>query len=159
MLNWQGWAATNFQGWGSVGTAAPAAPAATPVGHGKPSRRRHYVEIDGQYFEVRDHAQAVQILTKLHEAAKETAAEAAKAAVVKAKASPKAVAPEVVVPRMAVVKPDYTKEFVQQLQAQVDATNAQIAETYKAALAAAVAWQRNLDDEDEIIMLFAAGIL
>lgn len=165
MLNWQGWAATNFVGWGSVGVDAPAV--TTPaVGHvGKPRRKREYVEIDGQYFEVKDQKQAIEILTKLHEAAKETAAAAAKEAVAKAVA--KKVKPEVVAPRMAVVKPDYSKAFVQELQAKVDATNAQIAEIYKQAVAAemkaaeeahrlAVIEQSELE---ELMGLMAKGLL
>lgn len=125
------------------------------VGGGKPRRRRHYVEIDGQYFEVRDHEHAVEILTKLHEAAKE----AAPVAVKKAVAEKKQPAP----PVMRVVKPDYRQEFVQQLQAQVDAANARMAqlwqETAQAEMVAARFAAELVQEEDDIETLIALGIL
>ena len=127
------------------------------VGHGKPHRRRHYVEIDGQYFEVRDHEHAVKILTALHEAAKEDASRAVKKAAATAK--------EVVVPKMAVVKPDRRVPFVKDLQAQVEEANAQLEATYRAAQAEYNAWQlaaskRIADDEEDLhVILIMLGIL
>jgi hypothetical protein len=142
----------------------PAPPIVTvpDVGSGKPKRKRHYVEIDGQYFEVRNHQHAVEILTALHEAAKETAPAAVKAAMEQAQAP--------VIPRMVVVKPDYSKEFFQQLQAQVDAANARIAAVYRDAIAAQrvadaqyaaqiVAKAQDDMDEDDIVTLMSMGIL
>ena len=70
---------------------------------------------------------------------------------------------------MRVVKPDYGQQFVQQLQAQVDATNAAIAREYAsaqqeyAAFAAAMAQQaivkQQQDDDDDINALIALGVL
>lgn len=126
-------------------------------GHGKPHRKRHYVEIEGQYFEVRDHEHAVEILTALHEAAKESAPKAVKEAAATAK--------EVVVPRMAVVKPDRRVPFVKDLQVQVDAANAQLEQTYRSAQAEYGAWQlaaskRIAEDEEDLhVILIMLGIL
>lgn len=51
MLNWQGWAATNFVGWGDAGTTTPPATAPYPGPAGRASKpRRRKVEIDGQVF-------------------------------------------------------------------------------------------------------------
>lgn len=157
------WSVNWGNSWGNAG-APPAAPAVTPaVGHGgrKPNRKRHYVEIDGQYFEVRDHDHAVEILTKLREAAKEAAPVAVQEAAEKR-------AP-VAVPRMSVVKPNYAQEFVQQLQAQVDAANAAIVAEYRAAeqqfMAATLAMADDRlrrvreADEDDIEALLMAGVL
>ena len=135
----------------------------TPVGHvGKPRRKRHYVEIDNQYFEVRDHQHAVEILSKLNEAAKEAAKAAVETAVADGKETPPA-------PVMRVVKPDYRQEFVQRLQAQVDAANAQIAREWAAAEQAYGAQQQALarmaherwveQDEEDIEALIALGVL
>ena len=144
----------------------PSTPAVQDVGGGKGRRKRHYVEIDGQYFEVRDHQHAVEIMTKLHEAAQEAAPVAVKAAAEKAQ--------EPVIPRMVVVKPDYGNEFIQRLQAQVDAVNARIAQVYRQAIAAqqvadaqnaamivfaAQERKRRDDDEDDIATLMSMGIL
>jgi hypothetical protein len=125
-------------------------------GHGKPHRKRHYVEIDGQYFEVRDHEHAVEILTALHEEAKKLAPSAVKEAVKEAK--------EVVVPKMAVVKSTYKPEFMRDLRKQVEEANARIEATYQQAMAEHQAWQaaiakRDADEEDDILALVALGIL
>jgi hypothetical protein len=126
------------------------------VGHsGKPRRRRHYLEIDGQYFEVQDEADAVRIVKALNEAAKEAAPQAVAEAVAKA---PKA-KPAPVVPFMTVVKSNYRPEFVQMLQAKVDAANAQIAVEYQRAAESYAAWQEQQDDDEEISMLLTMGLL
>jgi hypothetical protein len=177
------WGSAWGNSWGSVGASlpnrgpfqcglfqpnvfqndCPPATSGAAVGHsGKPRRKRHYVEIDNQYFEVRDHDHAVKILAKLHEAAKE----AAKAAVETAVAEERETPPP---PVMRVVKPDYRQEFVQQLQAQVDAANAQIAREWTAAEQAYGAQQQALarlmherwveQDEEDIEALIALGVL
>jgi hypothetical protein len=122
----------------------------------RPNRRKHYVEIDGQYFEVRNQRHAEEILAKLREAAKEVAPKVAKAA------EP---SKPIAAPRVTIREPDYSQEFVQRLQAQVDAANAAIAEIYRQAqaaqFAAAVALmaRRAAEDEDDIAMLLTMGIL
>ena len=54
MLNWQGWAATNFVGWGSVGTTTPPVTTPYPGPAGRAAKRRRKVEIDGQVFSLTD---------------------------------------------------------------------------------------------------------
>ena len=112
-----------------------------PAPGGAGRRKRHYLELDGQYFEVKDEADAIRIVKALNEAARE----AAQATVKAAKSKP------VVVPKLAVVKPDYSKELTQRLQAQVDVANAELAAIYKAAAAQA--------EEDELAELLTLGIL
>lgn len=162
MLNWQGWAAGAFLGW-ATGDAPPVVPDAPPSGGSakrkpdRPNRRKHYVEIDGQYFEVRNQKHAEEILAKLREAAKELAPQAAKQAVEASKPVP--------LPSVKIKAPDYSQEFVQRLQAQVDAANAAIAEIYRQAqeaqFAAAMEMmaRRAAEDEDDIAMLLTMGIL
>lgn len=161
-----------FAGIPAIGNPAAPSPATSSVVVGasrtnKPKRKRHYVEIDGQYFEVRDHQHAVEILTKLHEAAKEAAPVAVKKAAEKPAPAP------VEVPVMRVVKPDYGQQFVQQLQAQVDATNAAIAREYASAqlahqqtlalviqqTLALAKQQQDAADDDDINALIALGVL
>ena len=126
----------------------------TPVGHvGKPRRKRHYVEIEGQYFEVRDHDHAVEILTKLHEAAKEAAKSAVEEAGGKEPPPP---------PVMRVVKPDYWQEFVRRLQAQIAAAwqEAQAAYAAQQQALARMAHERWVEqDEEDIEALIALGVL
>ena len=143
----------------SGGTAVTVA-STTAVGGGKPRRKRHYLELDGQYFEVKDEADAIRIVNALNEAAKEAAPIAVKRAVVEKKPAP-------VAPKMVVVKPDYRQEFVQELQAKVDAANARIAETYRAAMAAEMVAAAEIhrraaieqSEIDELINLMDRGIL
>lgn len=123
----------------------------------RPNRRKHYVEIDGQYFEVRNQKHAEEILAKLREAAKELAPQVAKQAVEGSKPVP--------LPSVKIKAPDYSQEFVQRLQAQVDAANAAIAEIYRQAqeaqFAAAMEMmaRRAAEDEDDIAMLLTMGVL
>lgn len=147
-----------FQG-GESGPVIPVAP--LPSGGSakrkpdRPNRRKHYVEIDGQYFEVRNQKHAEEILAKLREAAKELAPQVAKRAVEKSKPVP--------LPVVTIRDPDYSQEFVQRLQAQVDAANAVIAETYSQAqaaqMAAAMEMMARRDDEDDIAVLLTLGVL
>jgi len=156
-----GFSSSGFGGGFSICTGTSAG-GGVSVGHGKPRRRRHYVEIDGQYFEVLDHQHAVEILTKLREAAEEAAPVAVEQVTPQLEAPPEP-------PRMRVVKPDYSQEFIQRLQAQVDATNAQIAKVYADAWRAHVAQQqaiaqqmieqREAEEEDDINALIALGVL
>jgi len=141
-----------------------AAPDVAPkVGAGRASkgkRRRVTVEIDGETFDVASAEEARQLLTQ----AREVAQEAAPRAVAEAK-RPEAV----IIPHVVLVQPDYASEFFQQLQAQIDATNAAIAAVYRDAVAAqalvarqqaeAIIAQRIADDEDDIESLLAMGYL
>jgi hypothetical protein len=129
-------------------------------------RQKQYVEIDGEYFEVRSQREALDILKKLRDLAKETAPVVA----VEAGEAP------VIAPVVTIRKPDYSQAYVQALQEQVDATNAAIAETYRLALESHIAWQlglaqqvmerhrleaekRQREDDDDIDALIALGIL
>lgn len=131
------------------------APTGTAVGHvGKPSRprQRHFVHVDGVDYEVRSQAEAVEILTKLRELAQKRVQRQARKAVAKSVEAP------VYTPLRATVKiDDYATVWAQQLQAQVDAANAEIAQQYAEAVAAAQVWQRRQmaeqDDEDALIAL------
>lgn len=104
------------------------APAA-PVSPGGGRRRKHYVEIEGKYYEVRDHEHAVEILTELQQKA---------AAVIKKAQKP---------PKAKVFKPS-SDTFAQDLKAQVDATNAILAQMYAQA-----------QEEAELEELISLGVL
>jgi hypothetical protein len=55
MLNWQGWAATNFQGWGSAGAATPVVtPQEVGGGGGKRRLPRNYWTIRGKTYLIED---------------------------------------------------------------------------------------------------------
>ena len=130
----------------------------TAVGHvGKPSRprQRHFVHIDGVDYEVRSQAEAVEILTKLHELAQKRVQRQARKAVAKSVDAP------VYTPLRATVKiDDYSTVWAQQLQAQVDAANAQVAQQYAAAVEAAQIWvRRQMAEQDDEDALIALGVL
>jgi hypothetical protein len=112
MLNWEGWAATNFVGWGSVGSATPPVVVAPTVGGvGKKRRLKtfHYVVIDGEEIEVGSVAEARAMLDKVREDAKRAAE----------------VATKPVKPVVVAQKPqERPTAATHQIQAQVDATNA-----------------------------------
>ena len=68
MLNWQGWAVTNFVGWGAAGTVTPPAVVIAPdVGHvGKKRRRKRYL-IEGRLLLLTDeelHAYLLRLLRR-----------------------------------------------------------------------------------------------
>lgn len=117
----------------------------------RPRPKRHYVEIDGQYFEVRDRRAAEEVLAKLREVAAEAAPKAVRRAARKGR--------PVELPRVAVVEPDYSTDFVQQLQAQVDAANAALARIYEDARIAMIAAEAMQREDDEIAVLITMGIL
>lgn len=141
------------QWWGDSGIA----PVAEPTGGSakrkpfRPRPKRHYVEIDGQYFEVRDRRAAEEVLAKLREAAEEIAPKAVKKAARKGK--------PVELPKVAVVNPDYSSDFVQQLQAQVDAANAALVRIYETARLAMLAAEAMQRDDEEIAVLITMGVL
>lgn len=153
-------AALGDANWAGAGGAVTAT---TPAAGGGGARRRrrpeiHYVVIDGVDHRVSSVEEAKEILLKLREVAAKRVQRQARKAVAKAPEAP------VIQPIRATVKiEDYGTVFAQQLQAQVDAANAQIAEQYAQAVASAQAWQmhqRSLDDEDEEIeTLILLGML
>lgn len=152
-------AALGDANWAGAGGAVTAT---TPAAGGGGARRRrqeyHYVVVDGVDYRVSSPEQAKEILLKLRELAAKRVQRQARKAVAKAPEAP------VIQPIRATVKiEDYGTVFAQQLQAQVDAANAQIAEQYAQAVASAQAWQkhqRSLDDEDEEIeTLILLGML
>lgn len=110
----------------------------TPTaGGGKPGRagrkRRLQVQIDAEVFEVASEVEAVALLTRAREMACTVAAEALAKAPRRLKLPP---------PKIRIVAPDYGDAWVQQLQAQIEATRAAIADVYRqAALDARTAQQ------------------
>lgn len=135
------------QWWGECGAAAVVV--GQQGGRVKPIRRRkrHYVEIDGQYYEVRDLRHAEEVLAALREKA------LAKIKVGKRRA--KAVAP-----RIAVVEPAHAELFTQALQAKVDAANAKLALAFGEAMRAADALAARIAaDDEEALMLITTGLV
>lgn len=119
-------------------------------GSAKPVRRRkrHYVEVDGKYYEVRDLRHAEEVLAALRERALARQRK-------RAKVAPRGVESEpYVAPRIAVVEPAHAEPFTQALQAKVDAVNALLARAYEdASIAARVAAEIEADEEDVAIVL------
>lgn len=109
-------------------------------------KRRVFVEIDGHTFPVRNAQEARELLAQARESAQATAQESARQAV---RAQPTA-EPEIVPPRIS-VKYDIPDLFAQQVMAQVEAAQAQIAQTYRTAMAEAYA--AAVDEEEAIIAL------
>lgn len=127
-------------------------------GVGRKRRIPHFVEIDGELYEVDDHEHAVEILERLALEKQKKAPVVVKKAVEQKKEPepPKAV---VVAPPEA---PKRTVNLVQKLQAQVAATNAQLAEDYRRAAIAEMAMRRHAEEmaeEDDIETLIALGVL
>ena len=147
---------------GGLGQINPP-PLVTPTGGiGRVARRRlrHKieVEIDGEVFEVRSEAEGVELLRRAREAAKEAARRAADAAAAKAatKESPAAVkrALTIPVPLLRVIRPDYSDQLTQAIQAQIEAARADIERDYALAMQLARAYyERELDDEEVTILL------
>lgn len=135
---------SGFQGGGGVSGGVGGS---AKRGHRVTRRKQHYVEIDGKFYEVRNQAEAVEILARLRALAEKRVHKQVRKAVAKAPDAP------VVVPLRASVKiDDYSTIWAQHLQAQVDAANAQIAAQYAKVLAAeleasARLWQRRQQDE------------
>lgn len=160
-MTWFGqYAGTTFTGqwWGDAG-AAPIAVVTPQGGRGRKPlrvRRKHYVEIDNQYFEVAGPHEAEAILAGLRELAQE----AAKAAVRKAQRKGRGrdvSAP--IAPRLKLRDPDYGDMWTQQLQAQIDATNAAIAATYQRVALSAAEWLRQEAEDEDVAVLLTMGIL
>ncbi len=123
---------------------------ASDVGHGRP-RRKFSVKIDGEVFEIdsrpEDVAQLVAML-------KESAAEAAEQQATVEVAKPVKARKPPVVPKIELVRPaapDYSS-FYQQLQAQLDAAQEMIRQTYLEVYER-VALQQQDDDDIEVILL------
>lgn len=146
------WTGTTFTGqwWGDSGST-PAA-VETPQGGSAKRRYRTRIRVDGQEFEVDSPQNAVVLMVRAREAAEE----AAPVAVSKAK-SRKRKPP--VPPKLELLGESDGSLETQQLQAQVDATNAYIAQVY------AYEWDR-LDalaklrgEEEEVVVLLTMGML
>lgn len=129
-----------------------------PAGHATRKRRAHRyeVEIDGEVFEVRSAAEAMELLAKAREMAHVTAARAvAKTAARQevAEAEPdELAAPVIKLRREQSIASDY---LLQRIQAQVEATQAAVAEIYAQAQQEAAAKRAQMlqDDEDAITAL------
>jgi hypothetical protein len=123
----------------------------TPVGGGKRGRgtRKQYIEVDGQYYEVRDQAHAEEVLAQLYELAQENAAKLAKAA-----SKPKRPRKNFIEP---ITEPPLLKSNLPDLQPTLDALSAQIDEMYKAAIRGQLALEayqaQQAQDEDDAIVL------
>jgi hypothetical protein len=130
MLNWRGWAA-NFLGWGSEGVDAPVVVAPAGSGVRNRPRPRVYVEIDDQLFPVSSEAEAVKLLAK----AKQTAKEVVK----QVKADPK-------LPKVEI--PIVTAKGSERLEKIASEAQTYIAQQYKKARAI-----QEDDDDIEVLLL------
>lgn len=137
---------------------APATTGGRSRGH-KPLRvrRKHYVEIDGEYFEVGSQREAEAILARLHEQALRRARRQAARRAPQEKAG-RSLA-EIVPPAVTLVEPERPEPFTQALQEQVAATSAAIAAVYAQINASALEWMRAEEDEDDVAILLTMGIL
>lgn len=135
MLNWQGWAATNFVGWGS---AAPSVvvhdrPYPGPAGKSKRGRKPHrsVVEVDGELIAVTGREEAEALLERVRAKAVEEAPKAVKRALNKARDVERKTGalPEVYVepPRIEAV------EATDALTAVIDRINTEVARIYERA--------------------------
>lgn len=138
MLNWQGWAATNFQGWGSAASAAPAATTAVG-GVGRRRLKPVTVTFKGQEHYFVSEAEAEAFIEALRP---KTPPKQAKKLAQKALQKP-AEPPKVVLQ----APPDMSH-----LRALVDAHNARATEQHKAAVAA---YERERDIERDDADIFA----
>lgn len=120
-------------------------------------RRKHYVEIDGEYYEVGSQREAEAILARLH------AKELSKARRQAARRAPQERAgrtlAQIVPPVVTLVEPERAEPFTLALQEQVAAVNAAMAAIYDRINASAVEWIRAEEDEEDIAVLISMGIL
>jgi len=131
--------------YSTTGTFAPPETQGGGIGGKSRKRRKHVLEVDGKYYEVSGANEAKAILAKLRRQAKKDAVAAIKKASSDSTPEP---------PQITLQEPDYSDSWVQQLQAQIDAANAAIAEMYRR-----IAEEAEQDDDDEIAELLAMGIL
>lgn len=121
-------------------------------------RRKHYVEIDGQLYEVGSQREAEAILAKLHAEALDKARRAARKRALVERGGGRELA-EIVPPQAVVVEPVTAEAFTAHLQERVAATNAAIAAMYEQINASAQEWMRREEDEDDVAVLLTMGIL
>ena len=132
-----------------------------PVGGIGRRHRKHHkitVEIDGEEFEVTSLEAGRELLLRAREAAEDAATQAAEQAAQKAakKMKPAAVdrALAIPVPHITLSGPDGSELLMQQLQASVDAAQAQITAIYEHAMAQArIRYAEMLQDEEDIAFL------
>ena len=134
MLNWEGWAATNFQGWGSAASATPA-PTPAPVGGGGGKRRLQPVTVTyrGKEHYFVSEAEAEEYIEALRPKVEPVAQPAPK----RAKKAPAAPPPVVL----------HAPPDMSHLRALVDAHNARVAQEHKEAVAA-YARERAIEQDD-----------
>lgn len=150
--------------WGSSwavswdrGTTPTPPPAPTQQIGGVGKKRRIYIKIDDDVFEVATQQEAEQLFLQARELAQATAAKAATKAVAKAARAKtpaaKRRAESMPLPQIAiVVDPGFNHpEFAHQLQAQGDAASAYIAAIYAQALKAQQ--KATQEDEDEVVQI------
>src|SRR6185295_5915506 len=155
--------AFQFDAFQIDGSAPATGPDVGGVGHGKgrgdgkgtKPRRKVYVKIDDELFEVASEADALQLIQMAHAAAQEAAQKAAEKAVKRAakatKPAQKARALRMPSPQVEVVDPGYSDDFTHLLRAQVDAVRAQITQIYANALVAAqIAAARDEAESEEV---------
>lgn len=123
------------------------------AGGGGGKRKKQIVEIRGKLFEVSGPREAELLLARAREAAQE----AAEKVVRKAQGKGKAVEP--VVPQLSLRDPDYGDMWTQQLQAQIDAANAAIADIYRRAAAEFAARMKQEREDDDVAALLLMGVL
>lgn len=138
-----------------------AAPAATTpdVGHaGRPRRRKEYVVIDDVVFEVANDREAVELIRRAHELAREAAAAKAQAALEAQQAKearrPRKRAKPAPLPSVELPKIDVSAGLAEQLQAQLADTRDAIADIYRQALIRAV--EARAQEERDVIAVLEA---
>ena len=149
-LSWGGTTGSWLTSWASafVPPTSPTTPEVTPAGR-KTQRKRYFVEIDGQEFEVADAQHAQALLERARDVAVRHAQElAAEAVQVSRKVGKKPVA--LATPRIASPNPEL-KQIVREARQKIN-------EVYRSAaidteLALLMARQLELEDEEETLLL------
>ncbi len=155
--------AFQFSGFQECAPSNPITILSNPRGAGGRAAKRHrkiIVRIDGEEFRVTSTSEVEELLSVAREIAEQQAQiimhdALTKAAKAKRPAAKKR-ALDIRVPDLDVVAPDYADEFVQQVVAQVEATQKAIADTYAQAMQDAEAAQAaQRDEEDDILLLLS----
>ena len=133
-------------------------------GQGRRRQKRVEVEIDGQVFEVASMQEGYDLLTKAREMARQAAKAAAERAIAKAEHKTTPAAQEralaLSVPKIRIVEPDYGEDLAQQIQAQIEAAQAEVEQTYQQAMLYARAeFKRRQEAEEEEIIAAVVTLL
>ena len=134
-------------------------------GKGRKHKRRSYIEIDGEYFEVRTQAEAKKLLDEAKRRLLEKAKERANSVVIAQKkpvnrsVPVEEIEPFPTFPTIVLRDSDESTKFAQKIQAQIEATTAAIekdSEQHRLLYQAIIQHQRSIDREDAIITMLLA---